>query len=215
MPHVSSASIPTTSTRASRGLVAPAPDRGDRRPVRAGVGLQPLRVHRAGCAESVDTVNPSLWRQAQLNNIHGLFEVDDGLWQARGYDISNITFIAGETGWIVIDPLTVEATARACLALANEHLGERPVIAVIYTHSHTDHFGGVLGVTTQADVDAGRCRVIAPEHFLREMVGENVIAGYAMTRARRCTSSVRCCRPGHASTSTAGSARRSRSRRPA
>jgi alkyl sulfatase BDS1-like metallo-beta-lactamase superfamily hydrolase len=102
------------------------------------------------------------------------------LWQARGYDISNVTFIAGDTGWIVIDPLTVEPCAKACLDLANAHLGERPVVAVIYTHSHADHFGGVLGVTTQADVDAGRCRIIAPEHFLRETVGENVIAGYAM-----------------------------------
>jgi alkyl sulfatase BDS1-like metallo-beta-lactamase superfamily hydrolase len=133
-------------------------------------------------APNPDSVHPSLWRQAQLNNIHGLFEVDDGLWQARGYDISNITFIAGETGWVVIDPLTVEQTAAACLALANQQLGERPVTAVIYTHSHADHYGGVLGVTTQADVDAGRCRIIAPEGFLHEVVGENVIAGNAMTR---------------------------------
>jgi len=129
-----------------------------------------------------DTVDPSLWRQAQLNCIHGLFEVGDGIWQARGYDISNITFIAGDTGWVIIDPLTVEPTARACLDLANATLGERPVVAVIYTHSHTDHFGGVLGVTTQGDVDAGRCQVIAPEHFMRETIGENVIAGFAMTR---------------------------------
>ena len=129
-----------------------------------------------------DTVHPSLWRQAQLNNIHGLFEVAPGVWQARGYDISNITFVQGDTGWIVIDPLTAEPCARTCLELANAHLGERPVVAVIYTHSHTDHFGGVLGVTTQADVDAGRCRIIAPQHFLRETIGENVIAGYAMVR---------------------------------
>ncbi|MFM8529073.1 MAG: MBL fold metallo-hydrolase, partial [Ilumatobacteraceae bacterium] len=127
-----------------------------------------------------DTVHPSLWRQAQLNNIHGLFEVAPGVWQARGYDISNITFIEGATGWIVIAPLTAEPCAKACLDLANAHLGERPVVAVIYTHSHTDHFGGVLGVTSQADVDAGRCRVIAPQHFMRETIGENVIAGYAM-----------------------------------
>ncbi len=129
-----------------------------------------------------DTVHPSLWRQAQLNNVHGLFEVAPGCWQARGYDISNITFIAGETGWVVVDPLTATATARACLELANAHLGARPVTAVVYTHSHLDHFGGVLGVTTQDDVDAGRCRVIAPEHFLREAVAENLLAGYAMTR---------------------------------
>ncbi len=133
-------------------------------------------------AANPDTVHPSLWRQAQLNNIHGLFEVAPGVWQARGYDISNITFIEGATGWIVIDPLTVEGCARDCLALANQHLGERPVTAVIYTHSHTDHFGGVLGVTSQDDVDAGRCRIIAPEHFLREAISENVIAGFAMAR---------------------------------
>jgi len=129
-----------------------------------------------------DTVHPSLWRQAQLNNIHGLFEVAPGVWQARSYDISNITFIAGDTGWVIIDPLTTTATARACLELANAHLGERPVKGVIYTHSHLDHFGGVLGVTTQADVDAGKCRVIAPEHFMREAVAENLLAGHAMNR---------------------------------
>ena len=129
-----------------------------------------------------ETVHPSLWRQAQLNNIHGLFEVAPDVWQARGYDISNITFIAGDTGWIIIDPLTATATARDCLALANAQLGERSVVAVIYTHSHLDHFGGVLGVTTQEDVDAGRCRVIAPEHFMRETVAENLLAGNAMNR---------------------------------
>ncbi len=128
------------------------------------------------------TVNPSLWRQAQLNMAHGLFEVAPGIWQARGYDISNITFIAGVDGWIVIDPLTSVACARECLALANEHLGQRPVTAVIYTHSHADHFGGVLGVTTNEEVAAGRCRVIAPEHFLHEAIAENLLAGPAMAR---------------------------------
>jgi alkyl sulfatase BDS1-like metallo-beta-lactamase superfamily hydrolase len=131
---------------------------------------------------SPSTVNPSLWRQAQLNVIHGLFEVAPNVWQVRGYDISNITFIAGEMGWVVIDPLTNENTARISIELANKHLGARPVTAVIYTHSHVDHFGGVLGVTTQADVDAGKCRVIAPEGFLHETVSENVIAGPAMAR---------------------------------
>ena len=132
--------------------------------------------------DSPDSVNPSLWRHAQLDAIHGLFEVAPGVWQARGYDISNITFIAGTKGWVVIDPLTTEPTARACLELANAQLGERPVTAVIYTHSHADHFGGVLGVTTQDDVDAGRCLVIAPEGFLLETVAENVIGGPAMGR---------------------------------
>ena len=132
--------------------------------------------------EAPDTVHPNLWRHAQLNANHGLFEVCEGIWQVRGYDISNITFIKGDTGWIVIDPLTVEATARAGYDLVTQHLGHRPVTAVIYTHSHGDHFGGVLGVTTQADVDAGRCQVIAPVGFLHEVVGENVIAGPAMGR---------------------------------
>ena len=136
---------------------------------------------RAG-GPAPETVNPSLWRHAQLNANHGLFEVADGVWQVRGYDISNITFIKGTVGWVVIDPLTTEATARASYELITAQLGHRPVTAVIYTHSHADHFGGVLGVTTQADVDAGKCRVIAPIGFLHETVGENVIAGPAMGR---------------------------------
>ena len=131
---------------------------------------------------SPDTVNPNLWRHAVLNANHGLFEVTSGVWQVRGYDISNITFLRGEKGWIVIDPLTSEHTARASLQLINEHVEQRPVTAVIYTHSHADHFGGVLGVTSRAEVDAGKCRIIAPEHFMRETIGENVIAGPAMAR---------------------------------
>ena len=167
--------------RASRGLLATHPTGAIETPFGVVWDTKRWAFIEQGSVNP-DTVNPSLWRQAQLNNIHGLFEVAPGVWQARGYDISNITFVAGETGWIVIDPLTAEPCARACLDLANAHLGERPVVAVIYTHSHTDHFGGVLGVTSQADVDAGRCRIIAPQHFLRETIGENVIAGYAMVR---------------------------------
>ena len=129
-----------------------------------------------------DTVHPSLWRQARLNAEHGLFEVAPGIWQVRGYDISNITFIKGTVGWIVIDPLTSGDCARESLALANEHLGARPVTAVIYTHSHADHFGGVLGVTTNEAVAAGECRVIAPVGFLHEAVSENLLAGPAMLR---------------------------------
>jgi len=132
--------------------------------------------------DAPDTVHPNLWRHAKLNVNHGLFEVTEGVWQVRGYDISNITFIKSNTGWIVVDPLTVEATARASYELITKHLGHRPVVAVIYTHSHGDHFGGVLGVTSQAEVDAGICQVIAPVGFLHEVVGENVIAGPAMGR---------------------------------
>ncbi len=132
--------------------------------------------------QAPDTVHPGLWRQAHLNCIHGLFEVCDGVWQARGYDISNITFIAGTTGWVIIDPLTSGATAAACLALANQHLGERPVTAVIYTHSHVDHYGGILGVTTREAVAAGNVRIIAPDGFLAQAIDENVMAGPAMMR---------------------------------
>ncbi len=132
--------------------------------------------------KSPDTVHPGLWRQGRLNAVHGLFEVMDGVWQVRGYDISNLTLIAGRTGWILVDVLTTAATATACLKLANEQLGERPVKAIIYTHSHADHFGGVLGVTSAAEVDRGEVRIIAPEGFLEEVVNENVIAGAAMAR---------------------------------
>jgi len=132
--------------------------------------------------QAPDTVHPGLWRQARLNCIHGLFEVCDGVWQARGYDISNITFIAGTDGWVIIDPLTSGATAQACLALANQHLGERPVTAVIYTHSHIDHYGGILGVTTPEAVAAGNVRIIAPDGFLEQAIDENVMAGPAMIR---------------------------------
>ena len=132
--------------------------------------------------EAPDTVHPGLWRQGRLNAIHGLFEVMDGVWQVRGYDISNLTLIAGNSGWILVDVLTTAATAEACLKLANEQLGERPVKAVIYTHSHADHFGGILGVTTPEEVENGDVRIIAPEGFLEEVVNENVIAGAAMAR---------------------------------
>ena len=103
--------------------------------------------------EAPDTVNPSLWRQAQLNaQHHGLYEVCDGLYQVRSFDIANMTLIRGEEGWIIIDPLTSSESSAAALALANEHLGERPVVAVLITHSHADHFGGVLGVVSQEQV---------------------------------------------------------------
>ena len=168
--------------RATRGFIASHPTgRIDDEAGRMVTDVNRYDFIRAG-GPSPDTVNPSLWRHAQLNANHGLFEVADGVWQVRGYDISNITFITGTNGWVVIDPLTTEATARASYELISAQLGHRPVTAVIYTHSHADHFGGVLGVTSQEEVDAGRCRVIAPIGFLQETVGENVIAGPAMSR---------------------------------
>ena len=129
-----------------------------------------------------ETVHPGLWRQGKLNAIHGLFEVAEGIWQARGYDISNITFMETPNGWLIIDPLTTSSTAEACLNLANETLGKRPVHSIIYTHSHLDHFGGILGVTSQDEVDAGNVRIIAPDGFLEEVVRENIIAGPMMAR---------------------------------
>ena len=128
------------------------------------------------------TVNPSLWRQAKLNSIHGLFEVVPGIYQIRGYDLAQMTLIAGKTGWIIVDPLTTPAPSKAGLALANKTLGERPVVAVIFTHSHGDHFGGIAGVASPEDIKAGKIQVIAPHGFLAESVGESVIAGTAMNR---------------------------------
>ena len=132
--------------------------------------------------DAPDTVHPSLWRQSQLCAKQGLYEVVEGIYQVRGLDLSNISFIEGDTGIIVIDPLVCTETATAALALYRAHRGDRPVVAVIYTHSHVDHFGGVLGVTSQADVDAGKVAIIAPEHFTEHAVQENVYAGTAMAR---------------------------------
>ena len=132
--------------------------------------------------EAPDTVNPSLWRQSGLVAKQGLFEVVEGIYQVRGLDLSNITFVEGDTGVIVIDPLISTETAAAALKLYRLHRGEKPVAAVIYTHSHVDHFGGVFGVATQADADAGRIEVIAPEGFVEHAVSENVYAGTAMGR---------------------------------
>jgi len=127
-------------------------------------------------------VHPSLWRQSTLAAKQGLYEVVEGVYQVRGLDLSNISFIEGDTGVIVIDPLVCTETAAAAIALYRAHRGDRPVTAVIYTHSHVDHFGGVLGVTTQADVDAGKVPVLAPQGFIEHAVQENVYAGTAMAR---------------------------------
>ena len=169
--------------RATRGMVAPAPRQV---PGRFGQILWDLDAYAflddPDTIEPPSTVNPSLWRQGRLNNIAGLFQVTPSIFQVRGLDISNVTFISGETGWIVIDPLTSEETARAALDLVNEHLGERPVRAVIYTHSHTDHFGGVRGVLGDDDGASAGVPVIAPQGFLDAVISENVLAGTVMIR---------------------------------
>jgi alkyl sulfatase BDS1-like metallo-beta-lactamase superfamily hydrolase len=170
--------------RASRGMIAPGAPR--QVPGRFGQVLWDLDAYAflddPDTIEPPSTVNPSLWRQGRLNNIAGLFEVTPAIFQVRGMDISNVTFISGETGWIVIDPLTSEETAHAALSMVNEHLGERPVRAVIYTHSHTDHFGGVRGVVNDDDVASGRVSIIAPVGFLDAAISENVLAGTVMIR---------------------------------
>ena len=129
-----------------------------------------------------DSVNPSLWRMAQLNIQYGLFKVTDKVYQVRGYDLSNITFVEGKTGWIVFDPLISAETAKAAYDLVTEHLGKKPVVAVVYSHSHLDHFGGVRGVVSEQDVKDGKVRIIAPANFSEDAVSENVIAGNAMAR---------------------------------
>lgn len=133
-------------------------------------------------AAAPDTVNPSLWRNAQLNMLYGLFKVTDRIYQVRGFDLSNITFVQGDKGWIVFDPLISTDTAKAALAFVNQQLGARPVVAIVYSHSHVDHYGGAAGIVSPDDVKAGKVKIIAPEHFTEYAVSENVIAGNVMSR---------------------------------
>ncbi len=133
-------------------------------------------------ADAPDTANPSLWRQGQVLIEDGLFEVCPGIYQLRGFDLSIMTVVEGDTGVIVIDPLISAETAAAAFALYREHRGDRPVRAMIYTHSHVDHFGGVKGIITEEQVAAGEVEVIAPEGFMQHAVAENVFAGTAMLR---------------------------------
>jgi alkyl sulfatase BDS1-like metallo-beta-lactamase superfamily hydrolase len=169
----------TDHDQAVRGLIAPLPHTvttADGRPV--------WDSHRFDFVDgdAPPTVNPSLWRQERVNGVGGLFEVTDGIYQVRGLDLSNISFVRGETGWIVLDPLITAEVAAAALELVNDHVERRPVTAVVFSHSHADHFGGVRGVCSPEDVDAGRVRIVAPESFTFEAVSENVMAGNAMTR---------------------------------
>lgn len=129
-----------------------------------------------------DSIHPSLQRQSTLNMNFGLYEVMDGVYQVRGFDLANITFIKGDTGWIIFDPLTSEETARAAFELVDKHLGKLPVKAVVYSHSHGDHWGGVRGVVDEADVQSGKVQIIAPRDFMLHAISENVYAGNAMNR---------------------------------
>ncbi len=166
---------------AGRGLIGSIPDAR----ILGGRGQVVWDLSSFGFLEdeqSPDSVNPSLWRQARLNRLHGLFKVTDRLYQVRGFDLANMTIIEGDSGIVIIDPLMFTETAAAALALYRAHRGERPVRAVIYSHSHTDHYGGVEGVITPAQAASGEVAVIAPEGFMHEVISENVLAGVPMRR---------------------------------
>jgi alkyl sulfatase BDS1-like metallo-beta-lactamase superfamily hydrolase len=149
---------------------------------RAAYDLSAYRFLEGSAPESA---NPSLWRQAQILTQHGLFKVADRIYQVRGFDVSTVSFIDAGSGWIVVDPLTTVEVARAALELVGEHVAQKPVLAVIYSHSHVDHYGGVGGVTSAAAAAAGKVKIIAPEGFLEHAVSENIIAGPAMLRRAR------------------------------
>lgn len=167
---------------ARRGFIAPLPAE----PITGQAGNAIWNPHKYGFitedATAPDTVNPSLWRQSQLINISGLFEVADGIYQVRNLDLSNMTIIEGAEGITVVDPLVSAETAKVAIDLYYQHRGQKPVKAVIYTHSHVDHYGGVRGVIDEAQVASGAVKIYAPEGFLEAAVAENVMAGNAMSR---------------------------------
>lgn len=165
---------------ARRGMVAEAPNS-------AVISQSGVQVWDASDYDFIvggapDTVNPSLWRQAKLNNIRGLFKVDEGLYQLRGFDLANISLIKSDSGWILVDPLTTLETTEAAMAFAEQHLGEIKLTGVIFTHSHIDHFGGVLSLINGQQAADNNVPIIAPSGFMEEATSENVIAGPAMTR---------------------------------
>ncbi|KPF61664.1 MBL fold metallo-hydrolase, partial [Porphyrobacter sp. AAP60] len=178
------ANLPDEGTRdadfSMRGFLATRSE-----PVITGAGGKPvwnLAAYAFVDGPAPATVHPSLWRHMRHLKHHGLYRVTDNVWQVRGFDLSNMTIVRGATGWIVIDPLTSVETAQAAMELVNATLGQRPVSAVIYSHSHADHFGGVRGVVDPTEVAAGRTQVIAPHGFMEEATSENVMAGGAMMR---------------------------------
>jgi alkyl sulfatase BDS1-like metallo-beta-lactamase superfamily hydrolase len=165
---------------AERGLLARLPDVVVTGP--AGDAIWQTSAYAFQQGEAPASVHPSLWRQARLNNLHGLYRVTDGVYQVRGYDLSNMTLVEGASGWIVVDPLTARETAAAAWALVGRELGERPISALIFTHSHIDHFGGVAGVLSAEEAAERGVRIVAPAGFMEEATSENVLAGIAMSR---------------------------------
>lgn len=168
---------------AERGFIAPLPNNGVIKNDKGETiwDLGAFSFIKKG-EKAPDTVNPSLWRQSQLIMMGGLFKVTDEIYQVRAADLSNITFIEGKDGLVIVDPLISTETAQAALNLYYEHRPKKPVVAVIYTHSHVDHYGGVRGVISEDDVKSGKVKIIAPEGFLKHAVAENVMAGNAMSR---------------------------------
>src|SRR5215470_16206296 len=149
---------------AQRGFIAPLPD--DIKSADGQRTIWLMQRYAFVTGEAPPTVNPSLWRQAQLNNFNGLFKVIDRLYQIRGLDDSNMMIVESDTGLIVVDTLSVAESARAALALYFRHRPRKAVVALIYTHAHTDHFGGAKGVVSEDDVRAGKTQIFAPDHFL-------------------------------------------------
>ncbi|EPC0892260.1 alkyl/aryl-sulfatase [Citrobacter freundii] len=167
---------------AQRGFIAPLPNQGilknaDGKPFYRAEDYK-FDIN----APAPETVNPSLWRQSQINGISGLFKVTERMYQVRGQDISNITFIEGDTGIIVIDPLVTAGAAKASLDLYYQYRPQKPIVAVIYTHSHTDHYGGVKGIVSENDVISGKVQILAPAGFMEEAISENVLLGNIMSR---------------------------------
>ncbi len=165
---------------ARRGWIAEVPDLKIVHP--DGTPAWDQAAYRFVGEEAPPSVNPSLWRQTRLNNIHGLFEVTPGIYQLRGFDLANLTLIQGKTGWIVVDTLTCRETAAAALELAWQHLTRKPVTAVIFTHSHIDHFGGATAVISAKEAAERKIPVVAPRGFMEESISESVLAGSAMRR---------------------------------
>ena len=201
-PPVRAAGAASASTRAANAAVAAAYDLTSPSPhadaTRGLLAAPSGQVHDASGGvvwdfdafdflqgECPPTVNPSLWRQAVLNNNVGLFEVTDGVWQVRGFDIANLTLVQGRNGLIVVDALTAQETAAAAMAFARPHLGDQPVSALVFTHSHVDHFGGALGVISAEEAAARAVPVVAPSGFMAEAMSENLMVGVAMARRAR------------------------------
>ncbi len=168
---------------AAKGFIAPLPDNGQIKNDQGRVvwDLGKYAFIKQG-APAPDSVNPSLWRQSQLMKMGGLFKVSDHIYQVRAADLSNITFIEGPKGIVVIDPLISTETAKAAMDLYFQHRPKKPIVAVIYSHSHVDHYGGVRGVISEKEVEAGQVKVVAPAGFTEHAVSENVMAGNVMSR---------------------------------